>query len=94
MYRMARNVTAMFIVEFERPRNVSVKIVKIIMLKAMQSLKELNMIDAEVITESMEVGKLCTRRMHGGHYHLRQQLKQNWDENGDFKVYPEKTILS
>tara|TARA_Y100000361_G_scaffold120256_1_gene111894 strand:+ start:218 stop:847 length:630 start_codon:yes stop_codon:yes gene_type:complete len=56
-------------------------------------LKELNMIDAEVITESMEVGKLCTRRMHGGHYHLRQQLKQNWDENGDFKVYPEKTKI-
>tara|TARA_B100000424_G_C22823332_1_gene440283 strand:+ start:34 stop:663 length:630 start_codon:yes stop_codon:yes gene_type:complete len=56
-------------------------------------LKELNMIDAEVITESMEVGKLCTRRMHSGHYHLRQQLKQNWDENGDFKVYPEKTKI-
>ena len=56
-------------------------------------LKELNMIDAEVITESMEVGKLCTRRMHDGHYHLRQQLKQNWDENGDFKVYPEKTKI-
>ena len=51
------------------------------------------MIDAEVITESMEVGKLCTSRMHGGHYHLRQQLKQNWDENGDFKVYPEKTKI-
>ena len=55
--------------------------------------KELNKIDAEVITESMEVGKLCTRRMHGGHYHLRQQLKQNWDDNGDFKIYPAKTKI-
>ena len=31
--------------------------------------------------------------MHGGHYHLRQQLKQNWDDNGDFKIYPAKTKI-
>ena len=56
-------------------------------------LKQEDKIDAEVITESMEVGKLCTHRMHGGHYHLRQQLKQNWDEFGDFKVYKAKTKI-
>ena len=56
--------------------------------------KELDKIDAEVITESMEVGKLCTRRINGGyHFSLRQQLKQNWDESGDFKVYPAKTQI-
>ena len=56
--------------------------------------KELDKIDAEVITESMEVGRLCKHRMHGGHYHLRQQLKQNWDDNGDFKIYPAKTQIT
>ena len=56
-------------------------------------LKQENKLDADMITESMEVGRLCTRRMNGGHYHLRQQLKQNWDEYGDFKVYPAKTKI-
>ena len=56
-------------------------------------LKQEDKLDADMITESMEVGKLCTRRMHGGRYHLRQQLKQNWDEFGDFKVYPAKSKI-
>tara|TARA_B100000927_G_scaffold92439_1_gene74715 strand:+ start:266 stop:847 length:582 start_codon:yes stop_codon:yes gene_type:complete len=56
-------------------------------------LKQENKLDADMITESMEVGRLCTRRMNGGYYHLRQQLKQNWDEFGDFKVYPAKTKI-
>ena len=56
--------------------------------------KSLNKIDAEVITEAMEVGKLCTGKINGGcNFNLRQQLKQNWDEHGDFKVYPAKTQI-
>ena len=56
-------------------------------------LKQEDKLDVEMITESMEVGKLCKHRMNGGRYHLRQQLKQNWDEFGDFKVYPAKTKI-
>ncbi len=56
--------------------------------------KSLDKIDAEVITEAMEVGKLCTGKINGGgNFTLRQQLKQNWDEHGDFKVYPAKTKI-
>ena len=56
-------------------------------------LKQEDKLDADTITESMEVGKLCKHRMHGGRYHLRQQLKQNWDEFGDFKIYLQKLKL-
>ena len=56
-------------------------------------LKQEDKLDVDMITESMEVGKLCKHRMSGGRYHLRQQLKQNWDEFGDFKVYPAKTKI-
>ena len=45
-------------------------------------LKQEDKLDADMITESMEVGKLCTRRMHGGRYHLRQQLKQKCSYTG------------
>ena len=56
-------------------------------------LKQEDKLDVDMITESMEIGKLCKHRMSGGRYHLRQQLKQNWDEFGDFKVYPAKTKI-
>ena len=50
-------------------------------------LKENNVMNAEMISEAIDVGKLYEDRP----YHLRRQIKQNWDEVGDIRVYPEKT---
>ena len=41
-----------------------------------------------------EVGKLCSLRMNGGEHRLRRQLKQNFDEDGEIKIYPEKTLIT
>ena len=30
----------------------------------------------------------------GGDFHLRRQLKQNFDELGEIKIYPEKTLIT
>ena len=43
--------------------------------------------NAEMISEAIDVGKLYEDRP----YRLRRQIKQNWDEVGDIRVYPEKT---
>ena len=32
--------------------------------------------------------------MNGSDYHLRRQLKQNFEENGEIKIYPEKTLIT
>ncbi len=50
-------------------------------------LKENNVMNAEMISEAIDVGKLYEDRP----YRLRRQIKQNWDEVGDIKIYPEKT---
>ncbi len=47
-----------------------------------------------MLEEAVEVGKLCTSRMNGGDYHLRRQIKQNFDELGEIKIYPEKTKIT
>ena len=57
-------------------------------------LKEEDVFEPEMLEEATEVGKLCTLRMDGGDYHLRRQLKQNFDELGEIKVYPEKTKIT
>ena len=32
--------------------------------------------------------------MNDGDYHLRRQIKQNFDEDGEIKIYPEKTKIT
>jgi|TARA_B100000809_G_scaffold87688_1_gene86127 hypothetical protein len=53
-------------------------------------LKDESLFNADMITESAEVGKL----MHNGDYHLRRMLEQNFDENGEMKVYKEKSTIT
>ena len=43
-----------------------------------------------MISESAEVGKL----IHQDIYRLRRRLEQNFDENGEIKVYEEKSIIT
>ncbi len=57
-------------------------------------LKEEGAFEPEMLEEATEVGKLCSLRMEGGDYHLRRQLKQNFEENGEIKIYPEKTKIT
>ena len=57
-------------------------------------LKEEDVFEPEMLEEATEVGKLCTLRMEGGDYHLRRQLKQNFEDNGEIKIYPEKTKIT
>ncbi len=57
-------------------------------------LKEEGAFEPEMLEEATEVGKLCTLRMEGGEYHLRRQLKQNFEDNGEIKIYPEKTKIT
>ena len=57
-------------------------------------LKEEDAFQPEMLEEAVEVGKLCTRRMNDGDYHLRRQIKQNFDELGEIKIYPEKTKIT
>ena len=57
-------------------------------------LKEEDVFEPEMLEEATEVGKLCTLRMEGGDYHLRRQIKQNFDEFGEIKIYPEKTKIT
>jgi len=57
-------------------------------------LKEEGVFEPEMLEEATEVGKLCTLRMEGGDYHLRRQIKQNFDEFGEIKIYSEKTKIT
>jgi len=50
-------------------------------------IKEADVVTPEMISESVKVGKLYEDRP----YRLRRQTKQNFDENGEIKIYPEKT---
>lgn len=50
-------------------------------------MKEADVVTPEMISESAKVGKLYEDRP----YRLRRQSKQNFDENGEIKIYPEKT---
>ena len=57
-------------------------------------LKEEGVFEPEMLEEATEVGKLCSLKMNGSDYHLRRQLKQNFEENGEIKIYPEKTKIT
>ena len=57
-------------------------------------LKEEGAFGPEMLEEATEVGKLCSLRMNDGDYHLRRQIKQNFDEDGEIKIYPEKTKIT
>jgi len=57
-------------------------------------LKEEGVFEPDMLEEAVEVGKLCSLRMEGGEYHLRRQIKQNFDELGEIKIYPEKTKIT
>lgn len=50
-------------------------------------MKEADVVTPEMISESAKVGKLYEDRP----YRLRRQVKQNFDEIGEIKIYPEKT---
>lgn len=50
-------------------------------------IKEADVVTPEMISESAKVGKLYEDRP----YRLRRQVKQNFDEIGEIKIYPEKT---
>jgi len=55
--------------------------------KFYKMLKENDLLEPEQISECTNVGVLET----GNTYRLKRQLKQNFDEHGDFKIYTEKT---
>ena len=57
-------------------------------------LKEEGVFEPEMLEEATEVGKLCSLKMNGSDYNLRRQLKQNFEENGEIKIYPEKTKIT
>ena len=57
-------------------------------------LKEEGVFEPDMLSEATEVGKLCSLRMNDGDYHLRRQIKQNFDEDGEIKIYPEKTKIT
>mgnify|MGYP001353732794 FL=1 len=57
-------------------------------------LKEEDVFQPKMLEEAVEVGKLCSLRMEDGEYHLRRQIKQNFDELGEIKIYPEKTKIT
>ena len=53
-------------------------------------LKELDKVTPEALDECIQVGKLYQVRP----YNLRRQCKQNFDDNGEIKIYPEKTEVT
>ena len=53
-------------------------------------LKDDDIFEADMITESSDVGQLGT----DSDYHLRRILEQNFDENGEMKVYKEKSLVT
>ena len=53
-------------------------------------LKDEDIFDADMITESSDVGQLGT----DSDYHFRRILAQNFDENGEMKVYKEKSLVT
>ena len=55
--------------------------------KFYKHLKKENIVKPEQLTESINVGKLSSQES----YHLRTQIKQNFEENGEIKIYPQKS---
>jgi hypothetical protein len=53
-------------------------------------LKDEDVFEPDMITESSDVGILTQR----DDYHLRRILEQNFDENGEMKVYREKSLVT
>jgi hypothetical protein len=55
--------------------------------KFYRHLKDENVLEPEMLSEAHKVGTLDL----GETYNLKRQLKQNFDEQGEFIIYPEKT---
>jgi hypothetical protein len=53
-------------------------------------LKDEDVFKPDMLTESAEVGQLTLR----DDYHLRRILEQNFDEDGEIKVYREKSLVT
>ncbi len=53
-------------------------------------LKEEEVFTPEMISEASDVGKIPLQDV----YRLRRQHKQNFDESGEIKIYPEKTEIT
>ena len=53
-------------------------------------LKDEGLFDADMITESSDVGQLGI----DSEYHLRRKLEQNFGENEEIKVYKEKSLVT
>ena len=54
-------------------------------------LKDEDAFQPEMIEEAQDIGKL---KMSDSDYHLRTQIKQNFDENEEIKIYPEKSTVT
>ena len=53
-------------------------------------LKENDLFNAEMLSESQSVGRITNQE----NYYLRTQIKQNFDEQEEIKVYPAKTEVT
>ena len=53
-------------------------------------LKDEDIFKPDMITESADIGQLTQR----DDYHLRRILEQNFDEDGEMKVYREKSLVT
>ena len=53
-------------------------------------LKDNDLFRPEMIDEASNVGKIKIQ----DEYHLRTQIKQNFDENEEIKIYPEKSLVT
>jgi hypothetical protein len=48
----------------------------------------------ELVEEAQQVGKLSTTTIESGEYHLRTQIKQNFDELEELIIYPAKSLVT
>jgi len=53
-------------------------------------LKDVDAFESDMLTESADVGQIIQK----DEYYLRRILKQNFDENGEMKVYKEKSVVT
>ena len=53
-------------------------------------IKKEGLLTPEQLSEAQNVGKIPLQDV----YRLRTQIKQNFDENGEIKIYPAKSIVS
>ena len=53
-------------------------------------LKDVDAFESDMLTETADVGQIIQK----DEYYLRRILKQNFDENGEMKVYKEKSVVT